>query len=371
MKKGYTITIVCLLLALCVLAGLIYFDLFHGKDSEEKPVNLADFAQAMQDIEDSKTLGGHLWILTDSKGEPKLLRYTDTLTYTAEILKEKKAALLHTTLETEYITYTGYYELYYDKGWKLELTDGKPVMLVEETIYHYDRMDAISVTLRAADKNATPTKAQLEAAQTVIEQRLIAKSVTDYSINIDTAAGEIHLWFPWTDTSNSAIQGILSELTVKGTLQFYEGEGTVTSGGEAVPPRSDKLILEGTDVLSATVIVNQDPLTSAQSPYVIQLEMTDAGAEKFAIATERLAANKGIISIWLDFGLEWSKEYYKPRYTLLSAPTVESPILDGKAVITGFTAYEDAKEIADLITVGTLPFEVNAAQVSIIASTER
>ena len=370
MKKGYTITIVCLLLVLCILAGLIYFDLFHNRD-KEKSVNLAAFAQAMQDIEDSKTLGGHLWILTDPKGEPKLLRYTDTLTYTAEILKEKKSALLHTTLETEHVTYTGCYELYYDNGWKLELTDGKPVMLVEETIYHYDRMDGISVTLRAADKNVAPTKAQLEAAKTVIEQRLIDKKIAAYEIVIDTAKGEIHLQFPWTDTSNSAIQGILSELTVKGTLQFYEGEGTVTSGGESIPPRSDKLILEGTDVLSATVMVNQDPLTSAQSPYVIQLEMTDAGAEKFAIATERLAANKGIISIWLDFGLEWSKEYYKPRYTLLSAPTVESPILNGEAVITGFTAYEDAKEIADLITVGTLPFEVNAAQVSIIASTER
>ena len=370
MKKGYTITIVCLLLALCVLAGLIYFDLFHNRD-KEKSVNLADFAQAMQDIEDSKTLGGHLWIQMDSKGEPRLLRYTDTLTYTAEILKEKKAALLHTTLETEYITYTGCYELYYDNGWKLELTDGKPVMLVEETIYHYDRMDGISVTLRAADKNVAPTKAQLEAAKTVIEQRLIAKNVTVYDISIDTKSGEIHLDFPWTDTSNSAIQGILSELTVKGALQFYEGEGTVTSGGEAVPPQSDKLILEGTDVLSATVMVNQDPLTSAQSPYVIALEFTEAGAEKFAIATQRLAANKRIVSIWLDFGLEWSKEYYKPRYTLLSAPTVESPILNGEAVITGFTAYEDAKEIADLITVGTLPFEVNAAQVSIIASTER
>lgn len=370
MKKGYTITIVCLLLALCVLAGLIYFDLFHNRD-KEKSVNLADFAQAMQDIEDSKTLGGHLWIQMDSKGEPRLLRYSDTLTYTAEILKEKKAALLHTTLETEYITYKGYYELYNDDGWKVKLTDGKPVMIVEETIYHYDRMDGISVTLRAADKNVAPTKAQLEAAKTVIEQRLIAKNVTVYDISIDTKSGEMHLDFPWTDTSNSAIQGILSELTVKGTLQFYEGEGTVTSGGEAVPPQSDKLILEGTDVLSASVMVNQDPLTSAQSPYVIQLEMTDAGAEKFAIATERLAANQGIISIWLDFGSEWSKEYYKPRYTLLSAPTVESPILNGEAVITGFTAYEDAKEIADLITVGTLPFEVNAAQVSIIASTER
>ena len=371
MKKGYTITIVCLLLALCVLAGLIYFDLFHGKDSKEKPVNLADFAQAMQDIEDSKTLGGHLWILTDPKGEPKLFRYDKALTFTAQTYKENTVALLSTTLDTEYITYTGYYELYYDKGWKVKLTDGKPVMLVEETIYHYDRMDGISVTLRAADKNATPTKAQLEAAKTVIEQRLIARNITAYAIDIDTANGEMHLDFPWTDTSNSAIQGILSELTVKGTLQFYEGEGTVTSGGEAVPPQSDKLILEGTDVLSASVMVNQDPLTSAQSPYVIALEMTDAGAEKFAIATERLAANKGIISIWLDFGLEWSKEYYKPRYTLLSAPTVESPILNGEAVITGFTAYEDAKEIADLITVGTLPFEVNAAQVSIIASTER
>lgn len=370
MKKGYTIAIVCLLLALCVLAGLIYFDLFHHRD-KEKPVNLADFAQAMQDIEDSRTIGGHLWIRMDSNGEPQLFRYDNPLTFTAQTYEDNTVALLSTTLDTEYITHIGYYELYYDDGWKVKLTDGKPVMMVEETIYHYDKMNGIRATLRAADKNASPTKAQLEAAKTVIEQRLIARNITAYAIDIDTANGEMHLDFPWTDTSNTAIREILSELTVQGTLQFYEGEGTATSGGESIPPHADKLILEGTDVLSATAMVNTDPLTSAQSPYVIALELSDAGAEKFAIATERLAANKGIVSVWLDFGPAWSKEYYKPRYQLLSAPTVESPITGGEAVITGFCAYEDAKEIADLITAGTLPFEVTTAQVSIIAATER
>ena len=370
MKKGYTITIVCLLLVLCILAGLIYFDLFHNRD-KEKSVNLADFAQAMQDIEDSKTIGGHLWILTDSRGEPKLLRYTDTLTYTAVILKEKKSALLHTTLETEYVTYTGCYELYYDNGWKLELTDGKPVMTVEETIYHYDRMNTIRAILRAADKNVRPTAAQLEAAKAILEQRLLDKKIAAYEIVIDTANGEIHLQFPWMDTSNAGVQEILSELTTSGMVQFYEGNGSVNADGYETPPHADKLILDGTDVISATVAANHDPSSSAQSPYVIQLEMTDAGAEKFAIATERLAANKGIISIWLDFGPEWSKEYYKPRYALLSAPTVENPILDGEAFITGFKEYEDAKEVADLISAGVLPLEMNTAHVSVIASTER
>ena len=369
MKKGDTIAIVCLLLALCVLGGLIYFDLFHDKEKAQKSVDIRDFEQVMQEIEDSKTFGGHLWILTDPKGEPRLFRYDQPLTFTVQTFKENTVALLQTTLETEYITHSGYYELYYEDGWKLELTDGKPVMIVENTTYHYDKMDGIDVVLKAADGN--PTKAQLEAAKTVIEQRLIARNITAYEASIDTANGEIHLCFPWTDTDNAAIQKILSELTVKGTLQFYEGEGTTTSGGESVPPHADKLILEGTDVLSATAMVNADPLTSAQSPYVIALDMTEAGAEKFATATERLAANKGVVSIWLDYGEKWSKEYFKPRYVLLSAPTVESPITGGEAHITGFTSYEEAKEIADLITSGTLPFELTCTHVSVLRAEDR
>lgn len=134
MKKGYIIAIVCLLLVIGGLCGGIYLDLFRTP-AEEETVDLSAFQAVMQDIEDSKDVGGHLWIRTDLDGEPTPFRYEPTLSFTVEVLKEEKAALLHTVLTTDTVTYKGYYELYYENGWQAELTNGKPVMQVEETSY--------------------------------------------------------------------------------------------------------------------------------------------------------------------------------------------------------------------------------------------
>lgn len=366
MKKGYTIAIVCLLLALCVLGGLIYFDLFHGEEKAQEPVDIAAFEQAVQDIENSRTIGGHLWILKEEDYSPTLFRYTNTPTFTAEILKENKAALLHTTLKTEYLTLTGYYELYYKNGWKVELTDGKPVMIVEKTTYHYERMSSVEVVFGPADKNIAPTAAQLEAAKTIIEKRLVANHITDYETNIDVAKGYIHLRFPWADTSSAGTQKILSELTVNSNLLMYAGEGTTNSNGENIPPINGTLVLDGQDLLSATAMVNQDSATTGSSPYVIALKMTEAGAEKFSTITKLLAPNQGKISIWLDFGAAWAERNNQPRYALLSSPTVESHITGGETRITGFAEYGEAKEIADLITAGALPFEMVDRSVDIL-----
>lgn len=359
MKKGYAIAIVCLLLALCVLGGLIYFDLFHEQDKGNATANPADFAQAMQDIEDSKTVGSHVWILPDPDGEPQLFRYDKPLTFTPEILKEKKAALLHTTLKTEYVTHEGYYELYYDNGWKPELTDGKPVMYVEETTYHYESMDSAEVVIGPADERIDPTAEQLDAVKTMIEERLAANHITDYEAYVDTANGHVIVRFPWSDETQD-IYSFSEDLSRTAMLQFYEGEGTTDEDGYDVPPAANQLILDGNDVEIATAMVNQDAAT-ATSPYVIALELNEAGAKKFSAATQKLAGN-GKISIWLDRGEKWAERNAQPRYALLSCPTVESHVSDGKAVITGFAYYEDAKEVADLITSGSLPFEIAVVQ---------
>ena len=369
MKKGYVITIVCLLLALCVLGGLIYFDLFQKDKTDEQPIDMTLFAQAMQDIENSKALGTHLRILIDPDGKPELFRYDKALAFTVEILKQNKAALLHTSLETEYITHTGYYELYYDNGWKPELTDGKPVMIVEKTTHHYENMDLVEAVFAPAGPDTHPTTAQLDAAKGIIEKRLVANNITDYEASIDETSGEISLRFPWTDTSNAGIQDILSKLTMKGMLQFYEGKGTFTSDGEEIPPIDGKLILDGSDVKTAEAAMNADANTASNSPYVVSLKLTDAGKTKFANATQKLLGST--ISIWLDRGENWAEEYGQPRYAMLSAPTVESPITDGVAVITGFVKYEDAKEIADLINSDSLPFEMYTLLVSVTKAKDR
>jgi protein-export membrane protein SecD len=56
---------------------------------------------------------------------------------------------------------------------------------------------------------------------------------------------------------------------------------------------------------------------------------------------------------------------------MISAPTVQAEINDGKAQITGMESYEAAKELADNINAGALPFAVSAdsSKLQIIAPT--
>lgn len=220
-------------------------------------------------------------------------------------------------------------------------------------------VDAVFVP---ADEKANPTPEQVDAVKAIIEQRMVSQNITDYEAFADAAQGQVIIRFPWADKSQSA-EDLVGELGKTGMLQFYEGEGTTDNEGNLVPPAKEKLILDGNDVKSATAMVNQDTTTAGSSPYVISLEMKESGTKLFADATTRLKGK--VISIWLDFG----EGYDGVRYQRLSAPNVEDPITNGKAVVTGYQEFEDAKYDADMITSGALPFSVKPESVSVISPT--
>lgn len=205
MRKGYVVTIVCLLLTLGVLCGLIYLDLFHDTDKqvEEPPVDLSQFMAVMQTVEDSKAMGGHLQVVESADSEPILFRYDRPFRFSAEILKEEQAACLYTTYESDFVTFTGYYELYYEDGWKLELRDGKPVMYIERLTYRgedaagiytdgqgiYIHITALSPSLNAKESTATVT--------VVYNQRLYE----DLVCSLDIADGSLTVQGPAFDFS--------------------------------------------------------------------------------------------------------------------------------------------------------------------------
>ena len=95
------------------------------------------------------------------------------------------------------------------------------------------------------------------------------------------------------------------------------------------------------DVYKRQAQIYQDQ-TTGSTQYVVALELTEDGAEKFAAATEEYL-NK-TISIWMDD-------------VMISAPTVESVITEGSASITGVTA-EEATKLARQINAGALPFQL-------------
>ena len=228
-----------------------------------------------------------------------------------------------------------------------------------------DIQGGVDVVFGPADKDANPTADQIDAVKTIIEKRLVAQNITDYEAYADAANGQVIVRFPWANKSQSA-ESLVEDLGKTGMLQFYEGDETETKDDQTVPKGT--LVLDGNDVKSATAMVNQDETTANSSPYVIALELKESGKKAFADATKKLAG-KGKISIWLDFGEAWAKENGESRYQMLQAPEVNDPITDGQAVITGFSAFEDAKEIADLITSGALPFGITDKSISVISPT--
>ena len=227
-----------------------------------------------------------------------------------------------------------------------------------------DIQGGVDVVFGPADEDANPTAEQIDAVKTIIEKRLVSQNITDYEAYADAANGQVIVRFPWANKSQSA-ESLVEDLGRTGMLQFYEGNSTETKDGYSIPKGT--LVLDGNDVKSAEAKYMQTSETGTQE-YVIALELKDSGTKAFAEATKKLAG-KGKISIWLDFGEAWAKENETARYQMLQDPDVNDAITDGQAIITGFADYESAKEIADLITSGALPFGITDKSISVISPT--
>lgn len=98
----------------------------------------------------------------------------------------------------------------------------------------------------------------------------------------------------------------------------------------------------------------QENSTSGSYDYAISLTLSDEGAKKFAEATERLKGKT--ISIWMDD-------------IMISYPTVNAVITDGKASITGNFTAATASELAAKIQGGALPFALQTSNFSTVNPT--
>ena len=229
-----------------------------------------------------------------------------------------------------------------------------------------DIQGGVDVVFGPADENANPTADQIDAVKTIIEKRLVAQNITDYEAYADAANGQVIVRFPWANKSQSA-ESLVADLGKTGMLQFYEGDSTETDDeGNSIPKGT--LVLDGNDVKSAEAIYTQVSETDTTPQYVISLTLKESGKKAFSDATKKLAGN-GKISIWLDFGEAWAEDNDTSRYQLLQSPEVNEHISNGQAIITGFADYESAKEIADLITSGALPFSITDKSISVISPT--
>ncbi len=107
--------------------------------------------------------------------------------------------------------------------------------------------------------------------------------------------------------------------------------------------------LTGKDVEKATAGLQQDENTGANQ-YVVSLEFTSEGAEKFANITKQCAASGKTLDIYVDD-------------QLISSPGVGSEykntgITGGKAIISGSFTQESAEALANNIDAGALEYKL-------------
>lgn len=173
------------------------------------------------------------------------------------------------------------------------------------------------------------TNEDMAAAKAIIETRLVGNNITDYEVFADNVNHQIIVRFPWSsDQTDFDPRKEIAELGETAVLSFRQGDSA-----------SGALLVEGKHVAKAAAAYD------TQNGHHVTLKFDSIGAQKFAEAT-RQNLNKPI-SIWMDD-------------TQISAPTVNSVISNGEAIITGNFTSEDASSLANQINSGSLPFSIKA-----------
>lgn len=140
---------------------------------------------------------------------------------------------------------------------------------------------------------------------------------------------------------------ILEDLSIEGKLEFLDPENyQLWANGEEYTPA-----LTGDDIKGADAAIES---TETGDDNVVQLSFTTEGAQKFADVT---SANVGNI-VYIVYDGE-----------VISAPTVQTAITDGNAVINSISSYEEADELATTIRIGALPLTLKQVRSNIVGAT--
>ncbi len=210
-----------------------------------------------------------------------------------------------------------------------------------------DLQGGLSVTYEIQDEK--PTSDEIKATVDKLQRRVDSYSSEGevYQEGDDRITVEIPL-----NTEKVDAHDVLDQLGQPGQLLFLDSENYTIWQKNQNNGTNDayEAVLTGSDIKNAQAGVDD---SGTVKDYVVQLQFTDEGAQKFATAT---AANIG-----------------KPIYIIYdgavaSAPTVQSAITDGNAVINKISSYDEAESLASTIKIGALPLELKQIQYNIVGA---
>lgn len=210
-----------------------------------------------------------------------------------------------------------------------------------------DLQGGLSVTYEIQDEK--PSKDEIVATVDKLQRRVDEYSSEGevYQEGDDRITVEIPL-----NTEKVDAHDVLDQLGQPGQLLFLDSENYTIWQNNQNNGTDDayEAVLTGSDIKNAQAGVDD---SGTVKDYVVQLQFTEDGASKFATAT---AANIG-----------------KPIYIIYdgkvaSAPTVQSAITDGNAVINKISDYDEAENLAATIKIGALPLELKQIQYNIVGA---
>ncbi len=212
---------------------------------------------------------------------------------------------------------------------------------------------------------------QTDMADTIAKLQKRVEGYSKEAIVYQEGTDRINIEIPGVDDANV----ILQDLGRPGALYFIaetDGAGNTNYSQQIVQDANgnmgytyvlDKTIeelkadgsimLEGTDVASATAVTVQDSMQN--STIAVDLVMTEAGREKFAVATENAYKRNETLGI-----------YYDGHF--ISVPGVNAAITDGKAQITPIESREAAENLASTIRIGGLKLELEELHSKVVGA---
>lgn len=224
-----------------------------------------------------------------------------------------------------------------------------------------DISGGVNATFKPAN-DYDATDHELQAAKATIETRMVKSGITDYELYADSANDKIIVRFPWkSDEKDFNANEAIDEISATAELTFRPGNSyetqTVDKNGNVVlktptGETAETVLMNGSMVASAEAGVQQQQ--GANPQYVVNLTLTEEGKQKFADITSEYKGKT--VSIWMDD-------------VMISAPTVNDVISDGKAVISGDFTASSATDLANKIQAGALPFKLETVNYGNISPT--
>ena len=195
-----------------------------------------------------------------------------------------------------------------------------------------DLAGGVSITYQVVGEEEPSAE---DMADTIYKLQQRVTGYSTESLVYQEGTNRINIEIPGVSDANA----ILEELGKPGSLEFIDVNGNV--------------VLNGTDIAEAQPKTIQDSMGNNQS--VVALTMTKEGTQKFADATAAAVVNHDVIMIVYDDAV-------------ISAPSVQSEITDGNAIIEGMASYEDAAQLASTIRIGGLKLELEELRSNVVGA---